>query len=282
MRRISSIRAAIRTLLLLAGAVAAVDLPPVASAQPPGRDMGGRDRSYDKRNQRQGRAAGRLVSAVRQPGSEDRFSTVTIESSPGHQQELIVDEQTVLDVMGTDLTPVMVAALFQPGVDVTANWEEARDPRTGGRVGYRALRVMIQTQWIEGTLKSVTKDGISGEALPKQPRMRRSRADPPPITVQGRRSPADAPPPPPRGPDAPPPKPERVRFDWTRGLTRITLEGAAGKESDLIEAAKTGAPLAFEAAVVMGTRPMLAELHVRKTDANYGTKKPPRVSKFRG
>lgn len=229
-----------------------------------------------------GRTRGRIASASRAPGTSDSLSRLVVQIALGRRETFLVDEQSILEVVAAELTPAQLAGLFQSGADITVDWEEAIDPRTGGRLGRRVVRAVVAALVIEGTVEGLTPDGFSGMAIPKQ----RPREDyePPRIRVEGRgraasgngdsgggraansRRPASG-----RRNTRPldetPPTPKHVKFRWESLSTRLTLAGAPATAAQLLAAWQSGRKLGFDAVVTDGNPQRLAEFHARPLPA---------------
>lgn len=234
-------------------------------------------RSDDRRSER-GRVRGRIASGSHASAVGGTPAQLVVQIALGRRETYLVDEQSILEVTAGELTPAQLTGLFQPGAEVTVEWEESVDARTGGRLGRRVVRAVVAARVIEGAVDGMTLDGFSGMATPKQ----RPREDYEPrrIRVAGRgRAPTE------NGDsggggatnrqrsgtsrrntrplEETPPAPQRVNFRWERHSTRLTLAGAPARAEQLLAAWQSGRKLGFDAVVTEGNPRRLAEFHVR-------------------
>jgi hypothetical protein len=171
---------------------------------------------------------------------------------------LLVDERTEVSIRYANLTSGQSSGFLRPGVGLRAEWEQLRDPRSGGFQGRLARRIVIEAAELRGSVVALGDTTMTVRAVPL-PAERGWAEVLPLIRAAGRRSSqagrSDTPPQP-----APP-----TRMTWRLvDGSRVTLNEKEADRQALADLWKGGRGLDFDAVVVAGAGQLVAEFHARE------------------
>jgi len=234
--------------------VAVLAATSIASAQ--------RGRSDDQRgiDAKTGTYRGTIVALVKAGTNGSPFETLRLAVAPGRTESVFVGSESRVRIPGLRDESEQSRQFLMKGMRAEVRWRELLDERTGGRLGFLAESVTLESEWIEGRITAIRRNRLTVQATPRSDRdpyedgARR-------IDVRQRRKPDPAE----EMPDQAPPKPQNLNLTIFDDKSEMTADGKEFKTGDLTRlkvTPKDGAE--FQALILNGPGYPVVALHLKK------------------